>query len=172
MERIPTARTRKGRTIDKYQLALALKGRIDAVYGYSFILTNLEVSDEEKLAQVEWWCRQRTDIEELNRNAKHGTALRHLSSASHAVNAVWIWAGLLGCAIAAWIQEITGLDYGNGNGNGNGRGRRTVAGLRREPFTNPARISHRAGTTYLRVPPGTNLLATVLPRLQKLPAPS
>ncbi|MCY0905463.1 hypothetical protein [Arthrobacter sp. H14-L1] len=113
-----------------------MEGRIDEVYGYSFILTNLDVSDEEKLAGVEWWYRHRTDIEELNRNAKHGTALRHLPSADHAVNSVWMWAGLLGCAISAWIQEITGLDYGSGRGRG--RGRRTVARFRRELINIPA----------------------------------
>jgi len=67
-------RARKRRTRAKDQLALTLEGRIDEVYGYSFILTNLDVSDEEKLNGVEWWYRHRTDIEELNRNAKHGTA--------------------------------------------------------------------------------------------------
>ena len=165
VERIPTARARKRRTINKNQLALALEGRIDEVYGYSFILTNLDVSDEEKLAEVEWWYRHRTDIEELNRNAKIGTALRHLPSSDHRVNSVWMWAGLLGCAISAWIQEITGLDYGNG------RGRRTVARLRRELIRVPARITRRAGEVQLRLPPGPQLLATVLPTLQGLPAP-
>ncbi|MDQ6740635.1 MAG: transposase [Actinomycetota bacterium] len=165
VDRIPTARARKRRTIPKDQLALALEGRIDEVYGYPFILTNLDVSEPEKLAEVEWWYRHRTDIEDLNRNAKHGTALRHLPSADHAVNSVRMWAGLLGRAISAWIQELTGPDHGNG------RGRRSVARLRRELITIPARISHRAGTTYLRPPPGPNLLATVLPALQKLPGP-
>ncbi|MDQ6755037.1 MAG: transposase, partial [Actinomycetota bacterium] len=165
VDRIPTGRARKRPTIPKDQLALALEGRIDEVYGYSFILTNLDVSTEEKLAEVEWWYRHCTDIEELNRNAKHGTALRHLPSADHAVNSVWMWAGLLGCAVSAWIQEITGLD------NGNGRGRRTVARFRRELINVPARISRRAGTIFLRMPPGPNLLATVLPALQKLPGP-
>lgn len=165
VERIPTARARKRRTIDKNQLTLALEGRIDEVYGYSFILTNLDVSTEEKLAQVEWWYRHRTDIEELNRNAKHGTALRHLPSSDHRVNSLWMWAGLLGCAISSWMQEITGLDYGNG------RGRRTVARMRREVIRVPARITRRAGEIQLRLPPGPQLLATVLPALQKLPAP-
>lgn len=165
VERIPTARARKRRTIPTDQLALALEGRIDEVYGYSFILTNLDVSDEEKLAETEWWYRHRTDIEELNRNAKHGTALRHLPSASHAVNSVWMWAGLLGCAISSWIQEITGL------GHGNGRGRRTVARLRRELIGIPARITRRGGAILLRLPPGQNLLATILPTLQQLPRP-
>ena len=165
VEKIPTARARKRRTVPKDQLVLALEGRIDVVEGYSFILTNLDVSDDEKLAEVEYWYRHRTDIEELNKNVKHGTALRHLPSADHRVNSVWMWAGLLGCAIAAWIQEITGIDHGNG------RGRMTVARFRRELIRIPARLTRRAGAIVLRPPPGPNLLATVLTALQKLPRP-
>lgn len=165
-QNIPTARARKRRTIAKGQIALALEGKIDEVDSYSFILTNMDVSTEEKLAEVEYWYRHRTDIEELNKNAKHGTAMRHLPSASFAVNSLWMWAGLLGCAISAWIQEITGLDHGNG------RGRRTVKTLRRELFAIPGRVTRGAGTTYLRLPPGPNLLTLVLPKLQQFPTPS
>lgn len=165
VERIPTERARKRRTIPKAQLTLALEGRIDHVFGYSFILTNLDVSTEEKLAEVEWWYRHRTDIEALNKDGKLGAALRHLPSGSHAVNSVWMWAALLACAISAWLQELTGIDYGNG------RGRRTVTRLRRELICVPARVVHRAGAIILRLPPGEQLLAAVLPRLQALPAP-
>ena len=56
VELIPTdARARKLRTIDKDQLALALAGQIDHVYGYSFILTNLDVSTPTRLPQIEHW---------------------------------------------------------------------------------------------------------------------
>ena len=164
-ELIPTERARKRRTIPTDQLALALEGRVDHVYGYSFILTNLDVADDEKLAEVEWWYRHRTDIEALNKDAKHGGALRHLPSGDHAVNSVWMWAALLACAVSAWIQEITGIDRGNG------RGRRTVARLRRELINIPARLLRRAGITWIRPPPGSQLLATVLSRLQRLPPP-
>ena len=165
VELIPSERARKRRTIPKDQLALALDGRVDHVFGYSFILTNLDVADDEALAEVEWWYRHRTDIEALNKDAKHGAALRHLPSADHAVNSVWMWPALLACAISSWIQEITGIDRGNG------RGRRTVARLRRELINVPARLVRRAGVTHLRLPPGPQLLATVLPRLQRLPRP-
>lgn len=165
VEQIPTARARKRRTVPTDQLALALDGRIDAVYGYSFVLTNLEVSEPEQLAEVEFWYRHRTDIEALNKDAKHGTALIHLPSASHAVNSVWMWAGLLGCAISSWIQELTGIDAGNG------RGRMTVARLARELITVPARTIRRGGQILLRLPPGPQLLAVVLPALQRLPRP-
>lgn len=173
VERIPTGRARKRRTIPTGQLELALQGRLDAVFGYSFILTNLDLGDPaeddedhaEKLAEVEWWYRHRTDIEALNKDAKHGAALRHLPSADRRVNSVWMWAALLACAISSWTQELAGIDRGNG------RGRRTLARFRRELINTPARITRRGGTTWLRLPPGAQLLAVVLPRLQELPNP-
>jgi hypothetical protein len=164
-DRIPTERARKRRTIPKEQLTLALEGRLDYVFGYSFILTNLDVSSDEQLAEVEHWYRHRTDIEALNKDGKHGAALRHLPSSSHAVNSVWMWAALLACALSAWLQELSSIDRGNG------RGRRTIARLRRELINVPARLTRRAGTTWLHLPPGEQLLATALPRLQQLPRP-
>ena len=163
-------RARKRRTIPKDQLALALDGQIDHVHGYSFILTNRTVHtptgtvDPELLAGTEHWYRHRTDIEALNRDAKHGAALRHMPSADADVNRVWMWAALLACAISAWTQEITGIDRGNG------RGRATITRLRRELINIPARVVHTARTTRLRLPPGANLLDVVLPRLQALPS--
>jgi DDE family transposase len=165
VERIPTERARKRRTIPKDQLALALEGRLENVFGYSFVLTNIGVSSDEALAEVEWWYRHRTDIEALNKDGKLGAALRHLPSGSHAVNSVWMWAALLACAISAWIQELTGIDHGTG------RGRRTVARLRRELICVPGRVVRRGGAIVLRLPPGEQLLATVLPELQRLPGP-
>lgn len=163
--RIPTGRARKRRTIPKGQLALALQERCEYVYAYSFILTDLPVETAEQVAAVEWWYRHRTDIEATIRDAKHGAALRHLPSADHTVNTVWMWGALLAVAMGAWIQELTGIDRGNG------RGRATLARLRRELINVPARLSRRGGTTWLRLPPGPQLLATVLPRLQQLPRP-
>lgn len=164
-DRIPSGRARKRRTVPKDQLALALEGDLDHVFGYSFILTNLEVATAEQLAEVEWWYRHRTDIEALNKDAKHGGALRHLPSASHRVNTVWMWGALLACAFSAWMQELSGIDYGNG------RGRRTVPRLRRELINVPVRLTRRAGVTWLRPPPGYDLLDLVLHRLQQLPRP-
>lgn len=165
VEKIPSERARKRRTIPDEQLALALTGRVDHVYGYSFVLTDLDVSSDELLAEVEHWYRHRTDIEALNKDAKWGAALRHLPSADHTVNSIWMWAALLACAISAWIQELSGIDRGNG------RGRRTVTRLRRELINVPARVTRRAGAIVLRLPPGEQMLASVLPRLQQLPNP-
>ncbi len=143
------------------------RNKVGVTYATSslVILTNLDVDGDEQLAEVEWWYRHRTDIEALNKDAKHGGALRHLPSADHAVNSVWMWAALLACAISAWLQELTGIDRGNG------RGRRTVTRLRRKLINVPARLARRAGTTWLHLPPGQQLLATVLPQLQRLPRP-
>lgn len=156
-------RARRRRTIPKAQLALALAGKVEYVYGYSFILTNMDVSTEEKLAWVEWWYRHRTDIEALNKDAKHGAALRHLPSGDQVVNTVWMWAALLAVALSAWLQELTGIDRGNG------RGRRTIARLRRELVCVPARVVHHAHRVEVRLPPGPQLLTTVLARLRALP---
>jgi len=156
-------RARKLRTIDKTQLALALEGRLDHVYGYSFILTNLDVSTPTKLVQVEHWYRHRTDIEALNKDAKLGAALRHLPSGSRMVNNVWMWAALLGCAISNWIQEITGID------DGHGRDRRTLGRMRRELFNIPARVIRTNRARTLRPAPKDGLLRVVLTALQKLP---
>jgi hypothetical protein len=162
-------RARKRRTIPKDQLALALDGKVDHVYGYSFILTNRPVHtttggvDPELLAEAEHWYRHRTDIEALNKDSKHGAALRHMPSSDETINRVWMWAALLACAISAWIQELTGIDRGNG------RGRATITRLRRELINIPARVIHSGRTTVLRPPPGANLLTSVLPRLQTLP---
>lgn len=77
-------------------------------------------------------------------------------------------AALLACAISAWLQELSGIDRGIDRGNG--RGRRTITRLRHELINIPARITHHGRTTVLRPPPGPNLLAIVLPRLQALPS--
>jgi hypothetical protein len=81
------------------------------------------------------------------------------------INRVWMWAALIAAAISAWLQEITGIDRGNG------RGRRTIARLRHELITIPARVVRHGRATVLRAPPGPNLLTLVLRRLQALPDP-
>jgi len=75
-------RSRRRRTLhpDQRVLPLAELADADAVYGYSFILTNLDVSTPEDAAAVEHWYRHRTSIENVFRDSKHGAALRHLPS--------------------------------------------------------------------------------------------
>lgn len=53
-------RARRRRTIPPDQLQLALDGKLGVVYGYSFILTDLDGDAR----QVEWFHRQRAQVEE------------------------------------------------------------------------------------------------------------
>jgi hypothetical protein len=156
-------RARRRRTIPADQLTLALDGKAKHVYAYSFIITNLDVSTPAKAVALEAWHRQRTDIEDRIRDAKHGAALRHLPSGNRAVNTVWMWAALLAVNLSAWLQELGGLDRGNG------RGRAHLATLRHLLLTVPARLVRHAGQAVLRLPPGLALLTDVLARLRRLP---
>ncbi|MCA1681884.1 MAG: hypothetical protein LC700_01795, partial [Actinobacteria bacterium] len=85
-------RSRRRRTLhpDQRALPLAELADTDAVYGYSFVLTNLDVSTPAQAAAVEHWYRHRTTIENLFRDAKHGAALRHLPSGYVEVNTAWM----------------------------------------------------------------------------------
>ena len=158
-------RARRRRTIDPDQLALALEGELDEVYAYSFIATNLPVDTPAQAVAVEAWFRQRTDIEDRFRDAKHGAALHHLPSGDPAANLAWVWAAMLATALSAWLQELTGLDHGDG------RGRAHLTRLRREVIMIPARLVRHGRVLILRPPPAQHaLLATVLARLRALPA--
>jgi hypothetical protein len=70
----PRARRRRTLHPDQRALLLDAVAAADAVYGYSFILTNLDVSTPDQAAVVEHWYRHRTEIENIFRNAKHGAA--------------------------------------------------------------------------------------------------
>lgn len=72
------SRARRRRTIPKGQLALTLDGEVGAVYGYSFIATNLPADTPAQAVAIEAWHRGRTDVEDRFRDAKHGAALLHL----------------------------------------------------------------------------------------------
>jgi hypothetical protein len=158
-------RARRRRTIPKDQLALALDGELDAVYGYSFIATNLPADTPAQAVAIEAWYRGRADIEDRFRDAKHGAALIHLPSADPGVNTAWLWAALLALALSAWLQELGGLD------DGAGRHRAHLGRLRRELICAPARLIRHGRRLILRpAPTHHGVLAAVLARLRALPA--
>lgn len=160
-------RARRRRTIPQDQLALALDGELDHVYGYSFIATNLPVDTSAKAVAVEAWYRQRTDVEDRFRDAKHGAALRHLPSGDPQVNTAWMWAALWATALSAWLQELAGLD------DGNGRGRAHLGRLRHDLICAPARLIRRGRELIIRPAPSHHrVLAAVLARLRALPTPT
>jgi len=60
----PRARRRRTLHPDQRALPIAELASADAVYGYSFVVTNLEVTTAEHAAAVEHWYRHRTETRE------------------------------------------------------------------------------------------------------------
>ena len=170
----PRARRRRTLHPDQRTLPLAELADLDAVYGYSFIVTNLEVSTSEAAAQVEHWYRHRTQVENVFRDAKHGAALRHLPSGHLDVNRAWMWGALLAASLAGWLHQLTATPAPNGGllGHGVRDGQAMIATLRHRLIRVPARLVHHAGALILRLPPGQTLLAEILARIRALPATS
>ncbi|MCA1708863.1 MAG: transposase, partial [Actinobacteria bacterium] len=167
-------RSRRRRTLHPDQRALPLDELADAdtVYGYSFIVTNLDVSTGEQAAAVEHWYRHRTAIENVFRDAKLGAALRHLPSGYPEVNTAWMWAALLAASIAGWLHQLTATPGPGGRlfGHGVRNGQAMIATLRHRLIRIPTRLVRHAGALDLRLPPGHHLLEEVLARLRALPA--
>ena len=165
-------RARRRRTIARDQLELALAGQVSIVYGYSFILTDLDVSTSQQAVSVEHWYRHRTEIEDRFRDSKHGAALRHLPSSHPEVNTAWMWGALLATSIAGWLHQLTAAAdrHGRLSGLGTRGGKAMIATLRHTIIAVPGRLTSHAGAPILRLPPGQQLLAEVLSRLRDLPA--
>jgi hypothetical protein len=170
----PRARRRRTLHPDQRALPISELAGADAVYGYSFIVTNLDVSTGEKAAAAEHWYRHRTAIENVFRDAKLGAALRHLPSGYPQVNKAWMWGALLAASIAGWLHQLTATPGPDGTLTGHGvrGGQAMIATLRHRLIRVPARLVHHAGTLDLRLPPGYHLLKKVLARLRTLPATS
>jgi hypothetical protein len=169
-------RSRRRRTLhpDQRALPLAELAEADAVYGYSFIVTNLDVSTPEHAAAVEHWYRHRTQVENIFRDAKIGAALRHLPSGYPQVNKAWMWGALLAVSIAGWLHQLTATPGPHGTlaGHGVRDGQAMIATLRHKLIGVPARLVCHAGVLTLRLPPGYHLLEEILARLRTLPATS
>jgi hypothetical protein len=168
-------RTRRRRTLHPDQRALPLGELADAgrVYGYSFILTNLDVSTPERAAIIEHWYRHRTEIENLFRDSKIGAALRHLPSGYPQVNRAWMWAALLAASIAGWLHQLTATPTSARLvGHGERGGQAMIATLRHRLIRVPARLIQHAGQLTLRLPPDHQLLPEILTRIRALPTAS
>ena len=169
------ARARRRRTLHPDQRALPLDelAAADAVYGYSFVVTNLDVTTPERTAAVEHWYRHRTSIENMFRDAKHGAALRHLPSGYPEVNRGWMWGALLAASIAGWLHQLTATRSGARLfGHGIRGGQAMIATLRHRLIRVPARLVRHGGALTLRLPLGHHLLDEVLARIRALPATS
>ena len=159
-------RSRRRRTVDKDQLALALGGAADHVWAVSFLVTNIPANAGDYVG-LEAWFRNRTSIEERFREAKHGSGLNHLPSADPTVNKVWMWAGLLAGALSVMLQALTGLDRQT-----HAPGQARIATLRHQLLHVPGRLIRHARGLALRLPPDQQTLRAVLHRLRALPAPT
>jgi len=168
-------RSRRRRTLHPGQRALPIPEleQEPAIYAYSFICTNIDVSTKAKAVACEHWYRHRTVIENIFRDSKHGAALRHLPSGDDQVNAAWMWASLIAAAIAAWCHQLTGLVKGGEllAGHGVRGGKAMIATLRRALIMTPARLVRHGGQLIMRLAPGPRLLPVVLAAIRALPAP-
>lgn len=166
-------RSRRRRTLhpDQRALPIAELADADAIYGYSFVLTNVDVSTSDKAAAVEFWYRHRTSIENVFRDSKHGAALRHLPSGYVQVNTAWMWGALLAASMAGWLHQLTATEdrHGRLSGWGTRAGKAMITTLRRRLINVPARLVFHAGQAVLHLPPGCDLLAEILARLRRLP---
>ena len=169
-------RSRRRRTLHPDQRALPFPelARADVIYGYSFILTNLDVTTPDKAAAVEHWYRHRTTVESIFRDSKLGAALRHLPSGYPRVNMAWMWGALLAACMAGWLHQLTARTAGQEilAGHGVRGGKAMIATLRWRLIAVPARLIRHGRQLILRLPPGCHLLAEVLARLRELPAAS
>ena len=169
-------RARRRRTLHPDQRALPIPELADAgaIYAYSFILTNLDVSTPDKAVAAEHWYRHRTTIENIFRDSKHGAALRHLPSGYPRVNMAWMWGALLAASMAAWLHQLTAVAAGEDilAGHGVRGGKAMIATLRWRLIAVPGRLVRHGRQLILRLPPGCHLLAEVLARLRSLPVPA
>jgi Transposase DDE domain group 1 len=167
-------RSRRRRTLHPDQRALPFPelAQQPAIYAYSFILTNLDVSSPASAVAAEHWYRHRTTVENLFRDSKIGAALRHLPSGYPQVNTAWMWGALLAATIAAWLHQLTATALGEGivHGHGVRGGKAMIATLRWRLIAVPGRLVRHARHLTLRLPPGHGLLLEVLARLRALPA--
>ena len=169
-------RSRRRRTLHPDQRALPIPelAQQPAIYAYSFIMTNLDVSSPDTAIAAEHWYRHRTTVENIFRDSKHGAALRHLPSGYPQVNLAWMWGALLAATMAAWLHQLTAITAGQAilAGHGVRGGKAMIATLRWRLIAVPGRLVRHARHLILRLPPGHSLLPEVLARLRDLPAPA
>jgi hypothetical protein len=85
-------------------------------------------------------------VENIFRDSKLGTALRHLPSGYPQVNLAWMWGALLAATMAAWLHQLTGRTVGQDTllGHGVRGGKAIIATLRWRLITVPGRLVRHA----------------------------
>lgn len=139
-------RARRKRTIPREQLDLGLTGEADVVYGYSFILCDLD----GPAAEVEHHHRDRAQIEERIKDAKLGVSLRRLPLSDLDANRVWLACSALALNLLALLNDLM---FGP-EPPGHLPRRRQAKFVRRMLLCVPARVIHHARQIILRLPAG------------------
>ena len=101
-ERSSDPRSRRRRTVPKAQLELALAGRVEYVYAYSFIATDLDGA----AAEIELWHRQRGQMEERVKELKLGDGLLHFPLGSLDANRAWQTAAVIAHNLVALLSAV------------------------------------------------------------------
>jgi Transposase DDE domain group 1 len=128
------------------QLDLGLAGEADVVYGYSFILTDLDGD----AATVEHHHRDRAQIEERIKDAKLGVSLRRLPLSDLDANRVWLACSALALNLLALLNDLM---FGP-KPPGHLPRRRQAKFVRRMLLCVPARVIYHARQIILRLPAG------------------
>ncbi len=164
--------SRRLATVHPDQLQLALDGKIDTVYGYSFILTDIY---HHHTAWVEHFHRHRAQIEERIKDTKTGQALRHLPSGDINANRVWLTASLLAVNLTAFCCDLSPAAAASGQAPDQRTPlRRHAHTLRRILFNIPARVIRTGRRLILRLPlghPHADILQATLDAIYALPPP-
>lgn len=168
LDSAPAARRR--RTIPATQIALALSGDLGSVYGYSFILTDLQGDT----AAVEHHHRQRAQIEERFKEAKLGQAMRRMPCKNIHQNRFWMTCCLLALNATSMLCDMTPPAPAREDAAGIPRSesprdriradaptRRAIKTIRRWILNLPGRVVRTGRRTILRLPAGYRHLTTL-----------
>lgn len=163
---------RRRRTIGPGQIALALTGELSTVYGYSFILTDIE----GPAADVERFHRGRAQIEERIKEAKLGQALRHMPCHNIHQNRFWMTCCFTALNITSMLCDMTPRAATRLDEEGERRSetprdrlrndeqlptRRAIKTVRRWIMRVPGRVVRTGRRTIIRLPAGYRHLTTL-----------
>lgn len=146
-------RARRRNTIPPAQLQMLIDGELSATFAYSFIVTDVP-ADEKSTAQVEFFHRQRAQIEERFKDLKLGQPLRHLPSGDLNANRLWLCCCLLSLNLSAFICDLSPAAGASGQAEQDTPLRRHAKTLRDILFCVPGRIVRTARRIIVRLPDG------------------
>lgn len=163
---------RRRRTIGPGQIELALTGELSHVYGYSFILTDID----GPTAQVEYFHRCRAQIEERIKEAKLGQALRRMPCHNIHQNRFWMTSCFVALNITSMLCDMAPRAATRLDNEGELRSesprdrrrdneqlptRRAIKTVRRWIMHVPGRVVRTGRRTIMRLPAGYRHLTTL-----------